>query len=199
MRGTSSPKAQHLAGERAWRTECQVQVSAAAALSSTVSPNCSYFHHREVTVSISELPDAVRKFTAWDLTILLGGFLACVAPGVLIVLLFDQQLFIEIETLKLSMLSCAITLPIFAMNAFVLSGLGPVLNLTQPPRQRSKQHLLFWLLTWTFLTLYCALAVQAFLWPQAIAGFLLITLGLDVVWAVPILATMRFLESDHDA
>lgn len=45
--------------------------------------------------------------------------IGAVLPGVLLVYLFQQELFLEIETIKLLFLSMSITLPVWVFNTFL--------------------------------------------------------------------------------
>jgi hypothetical protein len=69
---------------------------------------------------IVTLLNEIRGLTVWDVTSLLGAFLATIAPGVLILYVFAPELVLQLATLKLFVFSAALTLPVIAINAFVV-------------------------------------------------------------------------------
>lgn len=149
-------------------------------------------------MSISDIPDVLRKITTWDLTVVLGGFLACVAPGFLIIFVFDPDLVRQLETFKLVLLSASFTLPLVAFNAFALAGIGPFVGaFRERQREPDRKHIFFWLTTWTFLVLYFSIVVTAFWWPLTPGRFLFLVIVVDLVLAFPIVKAMQFLASDN--
>lgn len=150
-------------------------------------------------MTVADITDALRRISVWDLTVVLGGFLACVAPGFLVIFLFDPSLVRELESLKLIFLSAALTLPLVTLNAFALAGVGPFVGALGGAGKYDRKHIVFWLLTWTFLVLYIALAIKAFVWALAPGAFLILVIVLDIALAFPIMKTMRLLASSDEA
>ena len=108
--------------------------------------------------------DDIRRLTVWDLTSLLGAFLATIAPGLLIVYVFAPELMLQLDTLKLFVFSAALTLPAIAVNAFVIAVVCPFTR-SIGTGEGTRKHVYFWQATWAFLTLYSALLV-AYLIPN---------------------------------
>lgn len=135
--------------------------------------------------------DEIRGLTVWDLTSLLGAFLATIAPGVLIVYVFAPELVLQLDTLKLFVFSAAVTLPVIAVNAFVVAVVGPFTG-SIGSGEGTRKHVYFWQATWAFLTLYSALLV-AYLCEPSVLSFIGTAAALDVVFGVIILWIMRFL------
>lgn len=53
----------------------------------------------------------------WGFVVML--VLVTIVPGVLLVFLFNEQLFLQVETVKVLFLSISITMPLWALNTFV--------------------------------------------------------------------------------
>lgn len=132
--------------------------------------------------------EQLRKLTAWDITAALGGFLATVAPGLLIVYLFDPALVLKLETMKLFVLSAAITLPVLAVNAFAMLIVGIRMGIwnKRTITRQYRQHLFFYQATWAFLTLYAAVLI-AFLFSLNVSQFIWVVGGVDAVVGVAIM------------
>ena len=126
-----------------------------------------------------------------SLTSLLGAFLATIAPGLLIVYVFAPKLVLQLDTLKLFVFSAALTLPVIAVNAFVVAVVGPFTG-SIGTGEGTRKHVYFWQATWAFLTLYSALLV-AYLCELSALSFIGTAAALDVVFGVIILWIMRFL------
>lgn len=135
---------------------------------------------------IADLPDFLRKVTAWDVAVILGGFLVSVAPGFLILFMFRPDLMQQMESFKLVVLSASFTLPLVAFNAFALAGVGQFIGALGDEKQGPpRKHVFFWLTTWTFLALYIAVAAEAFLWDLSPGGFLLLVIAEMPCWRFP--------------
>lgn len=70
----------------------------------------------EVLMSFIE---EVKKLEGLDVSLYLGAFLATVAPGFLLLLLYRPGLIEALDTVKLIILSASIGLPLFTLNAFI--------------------------------------------------------------------------------
>lgn len=66
-------------------------------------------------MDISDIKD-VHPIT-WGFVVML--VLVTIVPGLLLVFLFNEQLFMQVETVKLLFLSISITMPLWALNTFV--------------------------------------------------------------------------------
>ena len=53
----------------------------------------------------------------WGLIVML--LLVTIVPGYLLIFLFDKQLFLEMDTIKLLFLSVSFTMPLWSLNTFV--------------------------------------------------------------------------------
>lgn len=135
--------------------------------------------------------DEIRKLKVWDVTVLLGAFLAIIAPGMLIVYIFAPELVLQLETLKLFVFSSALTLPVIAVNAFVLAMVGRVTGSIGSGEGTGK-HVYFWQVTWAFLTLYSTLLV-GYLRNLSVSSFIGTAIVLDVMFGVIVLWIMRVL------
>jgi hypothetical protein len=133
--------------------------------------------------------EQLRNLTAWDITAVLGGFLATVAPGLLIVYLFDPALVLKLETMKLFVFSAAITLPVLAVNAFAMLIVGIWMGIWSKGTV-TRQHLFFYEATWAFLTLYAAVLI-AFLCSLNVSQFIWVVGGVDVVVGVAVMFVVR--------
>lgn len=56
---------------------------------------------------------------AWGYAVMI--ILASIAPGMLMLFLFREGLFVELDTMKLVFLSMSITIPVWALNSFLVS------------------------------------------------------------------------------
>ena len=61
--------------------------------------------------------EQIRKLNQKEIIILITGFLSTIAPGTLILCLFSRDLFLELSSFKLILLSLAICLPWIIVNA----------------------------------------------------------------------------------
>ncbi len=135
--------------------------------------------------------DEIRGLTAWDATLLLGAFLATIAPGMLIVHIFAPELVLQLDTLKLFVFSAAVTLPVIAVNALVLAAIGPFTG-SLGHGEGTRKHLYFWQAAWAFLTLYSAL-LAAYLCGLNVRSFIGTAAALDVIFGAIVICIMRFL------
>ena len=53
----------------------------------------------------------------WGLVVML--LLVTIVPGYLLIFLFNEQLFLEVDTVKLLFLSVSFTMPLWSLNTFV--------------------------------------------------------------------------------
>lgn len=135
--------------------------------------------------------EQLKNLTAWDITTVLGGFLATVAPGLLIVYLFDPALVLKLETMKLFVFSAAITLPVLAVNAFAMLIVGIWMGIWSKSKETvTRQHLFFYEATWAFLTLYAAVLI-AFLCSLNVSQFIWVVGGVDAVVGVAVMFVVR--------
>lgn len=65
------------------------------------------------------LVEEVKKLEGLDVSLYIGAFLATVAPGFLLLLLYKPMLVESLDTVKLIILSASIGLPLFTFNAFI--------------------------------------------------------------------------------
>jgi hypothetical protein len=144
---------------------------------------------------IVAIVDDIRGLTAWDVTSLLGAFLATIAPGLLIVYLFKPELVLHLDTLKLFVFSAALTFPVIAVNAFVVAVVGPFTG-SIGSGAGTRKHVYFWQASWAFLTLYSALLI-AYIFKLTVILFIGTVAVLDVLFAVIVLWVMRFLVRQH--
>ena len=133
----------------------------------------------------------IRRLTAWEITSLLGAFLATIAPGVLILHLFAPELVLKLDTLKLFVFAMGLTLPVIAVNAFVVAVFGPFTG-SIGSGEGTRRHIYFWQATWAFLTLYSALLI-AYLCELSILSLIGTAAALDILFGIIILWIMRFL------
>lgn len=138
-------------------------------------------------------PHDLKELDAWDITGILGAFLAAVAPGMLIILIYAPHLVYELETIKVLVLSTAFTLPLIALNAFIVACIGPFTrSIGSGPGTR--KHLFFWLATWAFLTYYSALAI-AYFYDLGVGAFIAAVFLFNIAYGILILWITRFLVS----
>ena len=133
--------------------------------------------------------EQLRGLTAWDITAVLGAFLATVAPGLLIIYFFDPALVLKLETMKLFVFSAAITLPVIAVNAFTMVVVGSWMGIWSKGTV-TRQHVLFYEATWAFFTLYAAVLI-AFLCSLNIAQFIWVVGGVDAAVGVGVMYVVR--------
>ena len=141
--------------------------------------------------------EQLRNITAWDITVVLGGFLATVAPGLLIVYLFAPELVFKLETMKLFVFSAAITLPVLAVNAFAMLVVGILMGIWSKGTA-TRQYLFFYEVTWAFLTLYAAVLI-AFICSLNVSQFIWVVGGVDVVVGVAVMFVMFVIHKTADS
>jgi len=64
--------------------------------------------------------DEYRKINTNDITLALAALLGVIGPGFLTIYLFKPELVENLETLKLILFSCSLTLPILIINVTVI-------------------------------------------------------------------------------
>jgi hypothetical protein len=135
--------------------------------------------------------EQIRSLTAWDVTIILGTLLATIAPGLLIIYLYEPMLVEKLESLKLFALSASITLPVIAANAFIISVLGPFVG-SIGKGDNARKHVFFWVSIWTSISLYMGLLL-AYLCHFNVTHFMAAVSLIDVLFGLVILSVMRSL------
>lgn len=138
--------------------------------------------------------DQLKNLTPWDITAVLGSFLATIAPGFLIIHLFNPELIIQLEVMKLFLFSAAITLPLIAINSFVLLIFGIQFGIWSKGIV-TRQHLLLCQIIWAFLTLYFAIFI-AYIFNCGIREFICVTALVDIVFGIVIWNLTRKLSTD---
>lgn len=140
--------------------------------------------------------DVLLSLEAWDVTVVVGVFLATIAPGLLALYLFDPTFVVEAETAKVFVLAASITIPVVAVNAFILAAVGSFTKSLGPDGPNRPKHLAFWQIVWAFIALYLPLLV-AYLCDLNVVQFVFTIATIDIVAGFGILAIMRFLVHDE--
>jgi len=133
----------------------------------------------------------VREISALDITTTVGGFLATVAPGLLIISMYNPALVRELDSMKLFVLSATLTLPALVVNAFFMLLAGMWLGLWSRGTI-TRQHLFFFHVVWAFFTLYATLLV-AFLFCFEIKAFILFGFVIDLIIGLVVMKATKFL------
>ena len=124
--------------------------------------------------------EQIRSLSAWNITAIISTILATIAPGFLIVYLYKPIQFEQLDSLKLFVLSISFTLPIISSNAFIMILLGPFVGSIGVKCNNTYKHLVFWLNTWTSVTLYLSI-VLAYLLDSSFQCFMLTTVIADLI------------------
>ena len=138
--------------------------------------------------------EQLKALTGWHITSILGAFLATVAPGLLIIFMFEPSLVMQLDWIKLFVLSAAITLPVVAVNAFIVATVGPFIG-SIGSGQGARKHLLFWHTTWAFVAFYSAILL-AHVFHLNSSQFMTVVTVTDILFGVLILLVMRFFTNE---
>lgn len=135
------------------------------------------------------LIEDIKKLETWQISAALVSFLATVAPGSLILYLYEPALFRELETFKLLVLSAAVTLPVVLVNILLTAVIG---SFTGRLKKANKSQFYFLQMLWAFFVLYGTLLV-AYFCSLSIKQFIMVAGGLNVFVAVIVFFLFKFM------
>lgn len=121
--------------------------------------------------------EEIKKLQSHEVTAVIGWFLATVAPGFLIIFIYNPSLIKELDTVKLIVLSLSVTLPLIAVNISLFVILRVFFKFF---KDANRNEFFFLQMVWAFLVIYGAVWI-AYLFNLNIKQLMLCAVLLDGV------------------
>lgn len=105
-----------------------------------------------------DMVDQIKKLDMSIVGVGLFSFIATIGPGLLLIFLYDKELVVSLDVIKLSLLSGAITLPIIFANIIGVA----IIAGAEGRKKLKREDEWFFAVLWTIFCLYGPILISCF-------------------------------------